>query len=127
MFLFALFTSTLACLFIAVPSLIIFSFLGSGGELKISTLLLLSVIGVFLLWLSSTLFLVLALLVFGRGGGAKRRWLLGGLGVGVGYLAIILWGGISPVMAIYLLAGFGAGYLAAFIVDKTSPNLTDSF
>ena len=129
-FKYAFFTSTAACFFVAVPSLIIPLFLGSGGELMISTILRLHVIYVFLVpWLCSTLCLVLALLIFGRKGGAKRRWLLGGLSVGVGYSVIFLWdviesmssgrwGRISTVGAIWLLAGFGAGYLAAFVVDK---------
>ena len=120
-----------ACFFVAVPSLIIapFSSLGSG-DLMISTILLLSAFYVFLVpWLSSTLFLVLALLIFGREGGAKRRWLLGGLGVGVVYLAMFLWIVIAALIdgrwrdtllfwGIFPLAGFGAGYLAAFIVNK---------
>ena len=128
MFLYALSTSTLACLFITIPSLIFFTLFGSEGELKISTLLLLSAIGMFLLpWLSSTLCLVLALRIFGRKGGAKRRRLLGGLSVGVGYSVIFLWGDMSPVGAIFALAGFGVGYLVASIVDKTSPNLTINF
>lgn len=121
-FKYAFFTSMGACLFIAVTYLIILTFLESGGDLMISSFLRLSLLSAILMflvpWLCSTLFLVLALQIFGRGGGAKRRWLLGGLSVGVVHLAFYLWGNVSPFAAIWALGGFGAGYLAAFIVDR---------
>jgi hypothetical protein len=126
-FKYAFFTSTVACFFVAVPSLIIFSLLGSG-DLMISTILLLSAFWVFLVpWLSSTLVLALLLRLFD--GGAKRRWFWGGVSLGVYYMVIFLCIVIQDlinghfeyallVWAIWPLAGFGAGYLAAFIVDK---------
>jgi len=95
----------------------------------ISTVLRMTLVYVFLVpWLGSTLLLVLALLIFGLEGGTKRR-LLSGLSLGVVFLAVWLWSfmqsliqwhhvNVSPANAIWLLAGFGAGYLAAFIADK---------
>ena len=127
-FKYAFLTSTLACLFIAVPYLIIALF-SLSGELMISTVLRMTLVYVFLVpWLGSTLLLVLALLIFGLEGGTKRR-LLSGLSLGVVSLAVWLWdfmqdliqwhhANVSPTTAIWLLACFGAGYLAAFIVDK---------
>jgi hypothetical protein len=78
-------------------------------------------------WFGSVL--VLALLMFWLDGGARRRRLLGGLSVGVYYLSMFLafiiealigyWGDIAySLLAIWPFAGFGVGYLAAFIVDK---------
>ena len=96
----------------------------------ISTVLRMTLVYVFLVpWLGSTLLLVLALLIFGLEGGAQRRRLLGGLSLGVVFLAVLFWSfmqnlvqwhhaNVSPTTAIFLLASFGAGYLAAFIADK---------
>ena len=75
-------------------------------------------------WFGSTLVLVLLLSLFD--GGAKRRWVLGGVSLGVYYLAMFIAnvtgcfngdGSYLPLL-IWPAVGFGLGYLAAFIVDK---------
>ena len=78
-------------------------------------------------WLGSSLLLVL-LLAWSRGR-VKPGLLLGGISVGVYYLAMFLafitaglvggWGDIAyPLLIIWPVAGFGLGCLSAWIADK---------
>ena len=78
-------------------------------------------------WLGSSLLLMLLIAWFK--GGTKRKYLLGGISVGVYYLAMFLafifegliggWGDIAyPLLIIWPLAGFGLGCLSAWIADK---------
>ena len=78
-------------------------------------------------WLASSLVLVLFIHRFN--GGAKRRRLLGGLSVFAYYFAMVLvfiihglvrgWGDVGyQFFPIWLIVGFGLGYLAATIVER---------
>ena len=78
-------------------------------------------------WLGSSLLMVLLMTRFNYGAG--RRWLLGGTSIFTYYLVMILvfiihgliegWGDIGyGLFPLWLIIGFGLGYLSAVITDK---------
>jgi len=137
----ALFTCTLAYVFAAILFVILFAIEGVNEEYvtkDIATGLTLALaefswwgefyyLTVLIPWLFSSL--VLMLLIYGFNGSVKRRRLFGGLSVFTYYFVMVMtfvieglvhdWGDVGyQFFPLWLIGGFGLGYLAAIITER---------